>query len=64
MINNIDVSLRDGGYINNFNFNMNYIKSHVEHVYKSGIEWIEIGYRKGSFNSSPSSGLTGLGSNQ
>ncbi|MCC8423178.1 hypothetical protein [Photorhabdus thracensis] len=30
MVNNIDVTLRDGGYLNNFNFTTEYAIKHVE----------------------------------
>ncbi|KER04173.1 hypothetical protein LGZ99_18830 [Photorhabdus temperata] len=49
MVNNVDVTLRDGGYLNNFNFTTEYAIKHVEALTKSGVEWSEIGYRNGSF---------------
>ncbi|WP_237387887.1 3-hydroxy-3-methylglutaryl-CoA lyase [Xenorhabdus sp. Sc-CR9] len=60
MVNNIDVTLRDGGYLNNFNFTTEYAIRHVKALVKSRIEWIEIGYRNGSFKPIPNIGLAGL----
>jgi 4-hydroxy 2-oxovalerate aldolase len=45
MIENMDVTLRDGGYKNNFNFTKEYAIEHVKSMHESGVEWIEIGYR-------------------
>ncbi|MDE1476354.1 hypothetical protein [Xenorhabdus bovienii] len=60
MVNNIDVTLRDGGYLNNFNFTTEYAINHVETLTKSGMEWFEIGYRNGSFKPISNIGLTGM----
>ncbi|MCA6221266.1 beta/alpha barrel domain-containing protein [Photorhabdus antumapuensis] len=60
MVNNIDVTLRDGGYLNNFNFTTEYAIKHVEALNKSGVEWFEIGYRNGSFKPISNIGLTGM----
>ncbi|PHM44973.1 4-hydroxy-2-oxovalerate aldolase [Xenorhabdus mauleonii] len=60
MINNIDVTLRDGGYLNNFNFTIEYAINHIDALRNGGVEWFEIGYRNGSFSSVPNIGLTGL----
>ncbi|MFC5571154.1 hypothetical protein ACFPN1_13900 [Lysobacter yangpyeongensis] len=59
----IDVTLRDGGYRNNFDFSMKYVLEHATHIQESGCEYIEIGYRNGSVVPSPNMGLTGHGSN-
>ena len=59
-ISNIDVTLRDGGYRNLFNFSEAYAKQHVQMMGKVGIEWIEIGYRNGSFKHIDNIGQTGL----
>ncbi len=63
MIANIDVTLRDGGYRNRFGFTQDYAVSHVRRLTECGIEWIEIGYRKGSFRPIPGIGLTGITDN-
>ncbi|MGK4333690.1 3-hydroxy-3-methylglutaryl-CoA lyase [Lonsdalea quercina] len=60
MINNIDVTLRDGGYQNGFSFPSNYAVKHAQTLTESGVEWIEIGYRNGSFKPIPNIGLTGI----
>jgi len=60
MINNIDVTLRDGGYQNNFHFPTDYAIKHVRALVDSGVEWIEIGYRNGSFKPIPDIGMTGM----
>lgn len=60
----IDVTLRDGGYRNNFDFSMKYVLEHAHDIQESGCEYIEIGYRNGSFAPSPNMGLTGHGSNE
>lgn len=48
-LSNIDVTLRDGGYRNLFHFSEDYAKQHVKMMDRTGVEWIEIGYRNGSF---------------
>lgn len=64
MINNIDVTLRDGGYQNNFDFTLDYAIQHVKAMSESNVEWIEIGYKNGSFKPIPGIGLTGRGDNE
>lgn len=64
MINNIDVTLRDGGYQNGFSFSLDYAVKHAQMLTESGVEWIEIGYRNGSFKPIPNIGLTGISSNR
>jgi len=59
-ISNIDVTLRDGGYRNQFSFSEDYAKLHVQMMVKAGVEWIEIGYRNGSFKPIVGIGETGL----
>lgn len=44
MLKIIDCTLRDGGYVNNFNFGLNEIKSIIEHLEKSKIDIIELGF--------------------
>lgn len=60
MINNIDVTLRDGGYQNGFQFPTDYAVKHTRTLVESGVEWIEIGYRNGSFKPIPNIGITGM----
>ncbi|MFF4267110.1 hypothetical protein ACFY7Y_36155 [Streptomyces virginiae] len=58
---NIDVTLRDGGYRNGFNFPLSYALQHAKLSVEAGFDWIEIAYRKGSFLPMPDLGLTGRG---
>lgn len=60
----IDVTLRDGGYRNNFDFCMDYILDHARLVQSSGVEYIEIGYRNGSIVHYENMGVTAYGSNE
>lgn len=60
MITNIDVTLRDGGYRNSFGFSLEYAVAHAALSVSSGVDWVEIGYRKGSYNPNKSKGLTGF----
>ena len=41
----IDCTLRDGGYYNNWNFSPSLINSYIHSVHKSGVDYIEIGFR-------------------
>lgn len=59
-IQHIDVTLRDGGYRNQFHLDMAYAKAHVHSVASCGIEWLEIGYRNASFKPIEGIGITGL----
>jgi 4-hydroxy 2-oxovalerate aldolase len=59
----IDVTLRDGGYRNNFGFGMDYVLNHARLVQASGVEYIEIGYRNGSIIHNDNMGVTAYGSN-
>lgn len=52
----IDVTLRDGGYVNGFDFSLETAKHIVSGLQKAGVDWIEIGYRNG-----PAKGTAGLG---
>lgn len=38
-IMNIDVTLRDGGYQNNFTFPSQYILKHIENIANAGVEY-------------------------
>jgi len=60
LLSNIDVTLRDGGYRNQFNFSDDYAALHVQAMDKVGIEWVEIGYRNGSFRPIDNIGQTGM----
>lgn len=60
----IDVTLRDGGYRNNFNFSMDYVLDHARLVQASGVEYIEVGYRNGPIVHYENMGLTAYGSNE
>ncbi|CAM5250120.1 nucleoid-structuring protein H-NS [Streptomyces spiroverticillatus] len=61
MIVNLDVTLRDGGYRNNFDFPLDYALHHARESVAAGLEWVEIGYRNGSFTTKPGLGRTGVG---
>ncbi|MWV31046.1 hypothetical protein [Rathayibacter iranicus] len=58
VITNIDVTLRDGGYRNSFNFSPEYALAHARSSVASGFDWVEIGYRKGSSRPELTDGLT------
>lgn len=58
----LDVTLRDGGYLNNWDFTLDTAISIVTGLYNAGVEYIEIGYR----NCPPKEsgvGITGICSN-
>ncbi|MHC2184424.1 hypothetical protein ACVLV4_000048 [Rathayibacter agropyri] len=59
MITNIDVTLRDGGYRNSFNFSLEYALAHARSSVASGFDWAEIGYRKGSLRPELADGRRG-----
>lgn len=61
VLRNIDVTLRDGGYRNGFDFPIEYARKHAGESAASGLEWIEIGYRNGSFKPMANLGMTGRG---
>jgi 4-hydroxy 2-oxovalerate aldolase len=61
MIVNLDVTLRDGGYRNNFDFPLDYALHHAREGVAAGMEWVEIAYRNGSFKPKPGIGRTGVG---
>lgn len=54
----IDVTLRDGGYRNNFNFTVDYAQSAISQMIDAGIPYCEIGYRNGPFAPKDEHGLT------
>lgn len=41
----LDCTLRDGGFYNNWDFNLDFIKKYLNVICKSGVDIIEIGYR-------------------
>lgn len=55
----IDVTLRDGGYRNNFGFSPSYVVEHVRRLYEAGVDYVEVGYRNGSFQPIENMGMTG-----
>jgi len=59
----LDVTLRDGGYRNNFGFDLDYILDHARLMEEAGIDFIEIGYRNGSIVSNDRMGLTAFTAN-
>ncbi|AUG78465.1 4-hydroxy 2-oxovalerate aldolase [Kitasatospora sp. MMS16-BH015] len=61
MLTTIDVTLRDGGYRNNFSFPEEYARTHAELSARAGLEWVEIAYRNGSFKPIPGIGPSGRG---
>ncbi|WP_286902987.1 aldolase catalytic domain-containing protein [Vreelandella sedimenti] len=54
----VDVTLRDGGYRNNFNFTTEYAQKAIAQLAKTGVQYCEIGYRNGSFKRKQEHGLT------
>jgi len=56
----IDVTLRDGGYKNNFHFPAEIVTQIVSNADKAGIEYVEVGYRNGVWETPPNIGPTGL----
>ncbi|MDH6130548.1 hypothetical protein [Kitasatospora sp. GP82] len=61
---NIDVTLRDGGYRNSFDFPLEYALKHARLSVEAGFDWVEAAYRKGSFAPTPNLGLTGRGEDE
>lgn len=59
----LDVTLRDGGYRNNFHFNPDVSKEIVHKLTKANIDYIEIGYRNSSQLSSDH-GVTAYSDNE
>jgi len=56
----LDVTLRDGGYKNNFNFLQEQVEKILFYLDSAGIHYIEIGYRNGPLKLIPNIGQTGL----
>lgn len=44
-INILDCTLRDGGYYNNWDFDINFINEYLTNISFCGIEYVEIGFR-------------------
>ncbi len=56
-LNILDCSLRDGGYYNNWNFNLSFVNKYLNLISKSNIKYIEIGFK--SLIKDKKIGLTG-----
>ncbi len=56
----IDVTIRDGGYKFNFNFTNIFLQNVITGLDQAGIDYIEVGYRNGSFNPINNIGNAGL----
>jgi len=56
----LDASLRDGGHLTNFHFEDSTLEKILPLLDHSGIEYIEIGYRNGSYNPIKNMGRAGL----
>ncbi len=56
----LDVTLRDGGYQNNFDFNEADLAEILSVLDSSGIDYIELGYRNGCLNYTDSIGPAGF----
>lgn len=56
----LDVTLRDGGYQTNFHFSSEIIRYVLSALDKSGIEYIEVGYKNGSFKPIANIGAAGM----
>ena len=41
----IDCTLRDGGYYNNWDFDIELIRKYIDAVQRAGVDYIELGYR-------------------
>ncbi|MEI2387391.1 hypothetical protein [Breoghania sp. JC706] len=54
----LDVTLRDGGYRNNFDFSKECAVRIVQGLAATGVDFVEIGYCNGSFVRRPEHGLT------
>ncbi|EJF89970.1 hypothetical protein ME3_01020 [Bartonella melophagi K-2C] len=57
MLKHLDVTLRDGGYRNQFSFPLEYIMEHIKNLTEILVKYIEIGCRKGSLKSMDNMGL-------
>lgn len=64
MIKIIDVTLRDGGYRTNFHFAENVVEQVILNLSYANIDYIEVGYRNGSFKPIHNIGDTGISTNE
>lgn len=55
----LDVTLRDGGYRNNFSINQGYARHLVKNLSEAKVDYIEVGYRNGLAKKSQTLGPTG-----
>lgn len=55
----LDVTLRDGGYKNNFRFSYEQVRNILTRLQKVGVDYIEVGYRNGSLKPISNIGITG-----
>jgi 4-hydroxy 2-oxovalerate aldolase len=55
----LDVTLRDGGYKNNFKFTNEFVRHVLVGLDASGMDYIEVGYRNGSFKPMQDMGAAG-----
>ena len=58
---NLDCSFRDGGYYNDWSFNLKDINLYLKNISKTNIKYVEIGFR---FCDKKKSGLTAYSSNE
>lgn len=56
----IDVTLRDGGYKNNFNFTKYQVSRILENLERAGIDYIELGYKNGTRYNIDNIGIAGI----
>lgn len=56
----LDVTLRDGGHINNFHFKNEDVVTIITALDSANIEYIEAGYRNGSISPIENIGVAGL----
>lgn len=61
MINILDCTLRDGGYINDFNFGRKSISEIIEKLTRSGVEIVECGFLQSGQNDPDKSLFAGVG---
>ena len=43
-VNILDCTIRDGGYYNNWNFDIHSVRSYLNQIYKTKIKVVEIGF--------------------
>ena len=42
---NLDCTLRDGGYYNNWDFSKKFIQNYLNYISKTNISYVELGFR-------------------